>query len=246
VAAFLLALLGALVVTGCGEAPAPPPEAPDVAEEDPAVEPPSTPDVPAPDEQEGTSEDAEEEEFVPPSDWCGTDRFDLGRPWASEEDGAGRSEPLPSTSLIELLEDEDHGIVRAAAKELGRRTIEAAVPALVRLLKTHDDPLARFEAVSALSRMATPDLVPRFIEALGDENSLVRLVAWEALDDKWTFLHGTPPDDDWPRKRGDIRRRLIDGVQEDIREKWRTWWRDNETALRRKWADGDKSSGLRK
>lgn len=70
----------------------------------------------------------------------------------------------PTVELGPALTDADPSVVEAAAWASGERADAAAVPALARVARSHDDPLCREAAVAALG-------------AIGDEAGLATILA---------------------------------------------------------------------
>ncbi len=119
------------------------------------------------------------------------------------------------------LRDSDEDIVFSATIELARLKALEAVPDLVRVLNKHKDFYARLGAATALGEIQAVEAVPDLIEALNDKDDLVRTAASEALHritgEDFNFVSG-----------------LTKNERIRIQKKWRQWWRDNETELRKK------------
>jgi len=80
------------------------------------------------------------------------------------------------------LADED-GTVRQAAADALIQCGDAAVEALVTVLRFSDHQGARSRAAAALRKIGTPATVPALFRCLNDPNYLVHTYAYEALDE---------------------------------------------------------------
>jgi HEAT repeat protein len=92
------------------------------------------------------------------------------------------------TVLDRLTHDEDASVVESAAWSLGEagsRCPSAGVDALMRVARTHDDPLCREAAVAALGAVGDGRALETVLEALGDRPAIRRraAVALAAFDD---------------------------------------------------------------
>jgi HEAT repeat protein len=84
--------------------------------------------------------------------------------------------------LAVLLADED-GTVRQAAADALIQCGDAAVEALVAVLRFGEHEGARSRAAAALRKIGTPATVPALFRCLNDPNYLVHTYAYEALDE---------------------------------------------------------------
>lgn len=121
------------------------------------------------------------------------------------------------------LRDSDEDVVFSATIELARLKALEAVSDLVRVLNKHKDFYARLGAATALGEIQAVEAIPDLIEALNDKDDLVRTAGSEALHritgEDFNFVSG-----------------LTKNERIRIQKKWRQWWRENETDLRKKLA----------
>ncbi len=111
----------------------------------------------------------------------------------------------PARPLLTLLGDADVTVIEASAwalGELGAAAVRAgAVPALVVVAETHDDPLAREAAVAALGALADPAGLPAVLAACRDKPAVRRraVLALAPFDgpDIDAALHTALEDRDW-------------------------------------------------
>ncbi|HEX9467050.1 MAG TPA: HEAT repeat domain-containing protein [Acidimicrobiia bacterium] len=86
--------------------------------------------------------------------------------------------PVAVAPLVELLHDEDVTVVEAASWALGElgdvAIAGAAVAALVLVVETHADPLAREAAVAALGALGDPAGLPAILTACADRPAVRR------------------------------------------------------------------------
>jgi hypothetical protein len=126
---------------------------------------------------------------------------------------------------IKRLRDSDEDIVFSATIELARLKALRATPHLVDVLKKHKDFYARLGAATALGEIQAVAAVPELIEALNDKDDLVRTAASEALHritgQDFNFVSG-----------------LTKNERIRIQKKWRAWWKDHETEVRRRLDQG--------
>ncbi len=85
------------------------------------------------------------------------------------------------TQVATRLGDED-GMVRQVAADVLAQCSNAAIDALVHVLRFSEDQGARTRAASALSKIRTPEAVGPLYHCLNDQNYLVHTYAYEALD----------------------------------------------------------------
>lgn len=86
------------------------------------------------------------------------------------------------TALAECLADEE-GMVRQAAADALIQWGDAAVDALVNVLRFSQHQGARSRAAYALRKIGTPATIPALFRCLNDSNYLVHTYAYEALDE---------------------------------------------------------------
>lgn len=106
--------------------------------------------------------------------------------------------------LSRYLGDPDWRVRRAAGSALAAAGA-AAIPILIETVTTAKRPAARLEAVIALGEIATPAVVPPLLEALGDEEGMVRREAVTILEnlgvlDEETLLQALSDRRWWVRK----------------------------------------------
>jgi len=119
------------------------------------------------------------------------------------------------------LRDADEDVVFSATIQLAHLKALEAAPDLLRVLEKHKKFYPRLGAATALGEIQAVDAVPALIEALNDKDDLVRTAASEALHlitgQDFNFVSG-----------------LTKNERIRVMKKWRAWWRDNETGVRRK------------
>lgn len=86
------------------------------------------------------------------------------------------------TTLAEHLADEE-GMVRQASADALIQAGDAAIDALVHVLRFSPHQGARSRAAYALHKIGTPATVPALFRCLNDPNYLVHTYAYEALDE---------------------------------------------------------------
>jgi HEAT repeat protein len=109
---------------------------------------------------------------------------------------------VPEVDLHPLLADADTAVVEAAAWALGEREEPAAVPALVRVAREHEDPLCREAAVAALGAIGDDEGRAAILAAASGDRPAVRrraVVALAAFDgpDVEAALQQALTDRDW-------------------------------------------------
>lgn len=85
-------------------------------------------------------------------------------------------------TLAQCLAD-DEGMVRQAAADALIQCGDAALDALVTILRTSTHEGARSRAAYALRKIGTPATIPALFHCLNDPNYLVHTYAYEALDE---------------------------------------------------------------
>ncbi|HVE95330.1 MAG TPA: HEAT repeat domain-containing protein [Acidimicrobiales bacterium] len=76
--------------------------------------------------------------------------------------------------LRALLADDDHLVAEAAAWALGERNDEGAVPLLIDMTTSHNEPLCREAAVAALGAIGDPTALPAILAACSDKPAIRR------------------------------------------------------------------------
>lgn len=76
--------------------------------------------------------------------------------------------------LRALLADHDHLVAEAAAWALGERNDRDAVPLLITMTTSHEEPLCRESAVAALGAIGDPSAVPAILTACSDKPAIRR------------------------------------------------------------------------
>jgi HEAT repeat protein len=108
---------------------------------------------------------------------------------------------LADAEFGRLLDDRDDMVVEAACFAIGETRDERAVPALVRIATTHEDPLCRESAVAALGAIGDPDSLPALLAALNDRaqirrRAVIALAAIESAESD-AAIRGCLSDRDW-------------------------------------------------
>lgn len=120
---------------------------------------------------------------------------------------------------VARLQDPNENIRFSATLELGRLKDPRVAKELVAVLRADGDYYVRLGAATALGDIEAYDGVSALIEALDDQDTLVRTAASDAL--KKVTGHAIPFDAE-----------MSAGDRKDVMGRWRDWWRDNEYRLR--------------
>lgn len=116
---------------------------------------------------------------------------------------------------VEQLRDESEEAAFKATLELGNLGDVRAAGPLVVVLQTHDSYYVRLAAATALGELGVVDTLPALIDALTDQDSLVRTAAHDAL----TTITGAKIDYTADAETGEER--------EAGQARWRAWWEEN-------------------
>lgn len=138
---------------------------------------------------------------------------------ASPKPDAPTADPAELDHWIDLLQDPNASIAFSATISLARLKDLKAVAPLVKALRTYKDFYVRLGAADALRELKACDGVPDLIDALNDNDDLVRSSADMAL--KGITLHEEPFAPSLGRQ--ELRR---------LQTAWRKWWKENEAATR--------------
>lgn len=120
---------------------------------------------------------------------------------------------------IARLKDKDHDIVFTATVKLADLGDLRAAKPLAAVVRDHKDYYARLGAVTALGTLKAVDGVETLIDALDDKDDLVRMNASENLTA--ITSQDFPFDADMSRNE-----------RSKVKRRWRTWFKENENALR--------------
>jgi hypothetical protein len=128
---------------------------------------------------------------------------------------------------IQRLKDSNEGIAFSATIELGRLKDLRATPPLIEVLGKHKDFYARLGAATALGELTAVDSIPALIDALNDKDDLVRTAADEALR-----AIAEPILTEKDREELQFQANMNTTDRRRVQNRWRAWWKANESALR--------------
>src|SRR5207302_626458 len=84
--------------------------------------------------------------------------------------------------ILASLKDEDPSVRRQAARQLGTRAVQDAVPDLVKLLVGDPDRSVRFHAATALGRIGQPSAIDSLLASLPEPYLFTRYASFTALN----------------------------------------------------------------
>ncbi len=152
----------------------------------------------------------------------GTDARPDVRPAPTDIDPKTKTQRAVAVArAIRALEGRDIDAAFLGAKRLGRLGLLRAEAPLLKALRVHGDPDVRTAAAQALGRLRSAGAVPALLQALTDQDVMVRYAAETSLRQVTRF-----------KPKATLRGATGHADRVRLQKVWRTWWGDNEEATR--------------